>query len=107
MTFPRNILFKKIKLTAAGTTTVPGGGQTGTVYLCAAYLFVATAGLTLVMQDKDPSGVSVLYNPGAPAVTTAPISILTGFNLIPMLGGIDIIATGSGAATLWLVYAAN
>jgi len=102
MTFPRNILFKKVKLTGAGTTTI-----SGTLYLCAAYLFVGTAGLTLVMQDKDPSGPSPFYNPAAPAVTTSPTSILTGFNLLPMIGGIDIIATGTGVATVWLVYAQN
>jgi hypothetical protein len=106
MELPRNIAYKKIIIGSSGTITP----FAATAYLCAAYLFVSNAGTgwSLKIQDKDPAGASLLYNPGAVAVTTAPISILTGFNLLPMIGGIDLITAGTpGNATVWLVYAYN
>lgn len=104
MILPRVLEHKKVPIT--GNTLITP--VTVTIYLCSCYIFVSNAGTTWALQikDKDPAGASVIYNMNPLVLTTVPTSLLNGFNLLPMIGGIDIQPSGGtpGAATVWLVY---
>jgi hypothetical protein len=95
---------KVVKITAAGTNTV----LTSTGYFLALIASVAAAGtLVITIQDKATTPNKLL-----PAIDLTPPGPVNGALVkdwkasqpVRMDGGIDVVATGTGEAYLWIFY---
>jgi hypothetical protein len=89
-------------ITTNTTTTL----TSSTSYITSIVVSVTAVGTTEVLKIQDKSGTpKVIYQQGSPLVlgTTTPVS---GTTPLIMTGGIDIVTSGGGAATVdvWITY---
>jgi hypothetical protein len=92
-------------ITGSLTTTV----APNTIYLYSLQYSCSNAGTGwgLKIQDRSPTP-NVLYQIAALAVSTVPVVVQNLNFPIPILGGLDIITTGTpGVVTVWGNYGQN
>ena len=103
--FRVNLPFLK-RITSIGTINI----APNSIYLYSLCYNCTAAGTTwgLTIQDRSTPTPIVLYTLGSLVVSTVPVVVLNLASPIPLIGGLDLVLTGTpGGLNVWGNYSQN